>query len=93
MLPGQLDLFATVKPSTSALGVLIVEPSACGCCGANVAVLGSSCGPHFARRTCANCGAFRGWLPADALAFVNKQIDTAGRPRQPIVLRHSHEGA
>jgi hypothetical protein len=88
----QLDMFAGgTTPSTSPLGILVVEPDTCRC-GSNVAVIGSSSGPHSARRVCAICGPFRGWLPATSLAFVNKQIDIGGRPRQPIVLRHSHKG-
>jgi hypothetical protein len=87
----QLDMFGGTTPSTSPLGVLIVEPDACRC-GSNVAVVGSSGGPHFARRTCASCGAFRGWLSAGALAFVNDQIDhIGGRPAAPIVIRNQSE--
>jgi hypothetical protein len=39
---------------------------------------------------CGSCGKFVAWLPADALAGINEQIDhIGGRPAAPIILRRS----
>jgi hypothetical protein len=90
---GQLDLFSGgTTPSTSPHGLLVALPSAC-VCGAHEAVIGSSAGPHHARLVCAQCGKFLRWLPADALAGINEQIDhIGGRPSQPILVRCSTLG-
>jgi hypothetical protein len=88
----QPDLFGTVTPSTSALGLLVVLPQACGGCGSAVGVVGSSAGPHFARRTCANCGRFHSWMPATDFKFVAEVIDvTGGRPHEAIVVRRGQD--
>jgi hypothetical protein len=87
MLPGQLNLFETTPPSTSALGLLVTLPRACGC-GSTTGVVGSSAGPHHARLICAQCGKFVCWMPAADFNFIAAVIDVAGRPNGPIVVRH-----
>jgi hypothetical protein len=90
MLPGQLNLFETTTPSTSALGLLVTLPRACQC-GSTTGAVGSSAGPHHARVVCGQCGRFHSWLPATAIAGINEQIDhIGGRPSQPIILRDSN---
>jgi hypothetical protein len=87
MLSGQLDLFGTVTPSTSALGLLVTLPGACAC-GSTIGVVGSSAGPHIARRVCARCGKFHSWMPAADFNFIAEVIDvTGGRPHEAIVVR------
>ena len=88
MLTGQLNLFPTTTPSTSALGLLVVLTQACGC-GSTTGVVGSSAGPHIARRGCAQCGKFHSWMPAADFNFVAAVIDVSGRPSEPIVVRGS----
>jgi hypothetical protein len=92
MLPGQLNLFEpATAPSTSALGLLLVLPHACQC-GSTTGAIGSSAGPHIAKRICANCGRFHSWMSVADFNFIAEIIDLSGRPASPIVVRNSHEG-
>jgi hypothetical protein len=87
----QLALFPeSTTPSTSALGLLVVLPQACGGCGAATGVVGSSAGPHHARIVCGQCGKFLRWLPAADFNFIAEVIDLSGRPSAPIILRKSN---
>jgi hypothetical protein len=95
----QLDLFPSPSPpSSSALTAPssalspIIEfwvqmPRGCRACGSNVAIVGSSCGPHAARLTCTECGIHAGWMGAREVAFITKIATTFGRPTTPIVAR------
>jgi hypothetical protein len=76
----QLPLFVT-RPSTIAAITAIrldrdidrEKP----CCE-NIATIGSSTAMHAGRLTCSCCGAFRGWLPAAAIPFMNKVRNSIG---------------
>jgi hypothetical protein len=57
------------------------------CCGSNVAAIHPGRGPHAAELRCADCGAHRGWMPAEAHTFLNQMAARFGAPSEPIFLR------
>jgi hypothetical protein len=80
----QLDAFATEPCSSSLIGtkVWLDRPTdrEHGCCG-NVAIIGKAMS-----LTCTTCGAFRGWLSAEAATFIIETRARFGAP-ESIVLR------
>src|SRR5262245_21678214 len=46
-------------------------------------------GLHAAELRCATCAKFRGWMPRQALEFVDELTKKYGAPRTPIILRDS----
>ena len=81
----QPDLFGSTVGSTSLTGLEMVLPRACRC-GATLATIGSSAGPHHASLKC-GCGAHRGWVSYETHQFLTGIIDTFGRPDQPVTVR------
>ena len=80
----QLDAFATEPCSSSLIGtkVRLDRPTdrEHGCC-ANVAIIGKAMS-----MTCTTCGAFRGWLSAEAATFIIETRARFGAP-ESIVLK------
>jgi hypothetical protein len=80
----QLDAFATEPCSSSLIGtkIRLDRPTDCehGCCD-NVAIIGKAMS-----MTCTTCGAFRGWLSAEAATFIIETRARFGAP-ESIVLR------
>jgi hypothetical protein len=85
----QFDLFEVESQSSSAgplIGLRVkIQGGHCNC-GEELAVLGSSSGPHAAAILCA-CGAHRGWLGHEIANAIARVIKEFGRPDEPIVLR------
>jgi hypothetical protein len=61
------------------------------CCG-NVAIIRPGKGPHAAELRCESCSAHRGWLQAEALAFVESLTQRFGAPVEPLILRDTTIG-
>jgi hypothetical protein len=61
-------------------------------CHDNIAIIRPGRGPHAAELRCESCGAHRGWLRAEALAFVESLTQRFGAPAEPLVLRNSTIG-
>jgi len=61
------------------------------CCG-NIATIGAGKGPHVAELRCNVCGNHRGWLPREALNFLNSVTETFGNSAEPIILRDNSFG-
>src|SRR5437762_7415408 len=61
------------------------------CCG-NIATIGVGKEPHAAELRCSVCGNHRGWLPRQALDFLNSVAETFGNSAEPIVLRDDSFG-
>jgi hypothetical protein len=85
-MSAQLDMFSSTVGSTSLTGLEVVLPRPCRC-GATVATIGSSAGPHHARLECARCDGHRGWVSYETYQFLTSIIDEFGRPDQPIAVR------
>ena len=96
----QLDLFERrpVISSSSVLaalplahsrviGLRVQTPQGCRACGGNLAIIGSSAGPHAARLNCAECSMHAGWLGRREVDFITRISATFGRPLAPIILR------
>jgi hypothetical protein len=47
---------------------------------------------HAAELRCVGCGKFRGWMPREALTFLNEVTQRFGAPTAPLVLRDSSIG-
>ena len=60
-------------------------------CCENLATIHPGKGPHAAELKCSVCGQHRGWLPQEALDFVNTVAATIGA-QDPIVLRDNSIG-
>jgi hypothetical protein len=96
----QLDLFER-RPVISSSSVLAAPPlthsriiglrvqtsQGCRTCGSNLAIIGSSAGPHAARLTCAECSMHAGWLGRRKVDFIARIAATFGCPLTPIILR------
>src|SRR5262245_49146577 len=87
--PLQIDMFGTVMPSSSPIGLSVILPKPCSNCGSDAAIVGSSRGPHHASLLCDCCGGHRGWLPGVAFNFLCDVIDDFGRPTAPIEIRQN----
>jgi hypothetical protein len=61
-------------------------------CHNNVAAIYPGKAQHAAELRCADCGAHRGWLPQQALIFINQTAARFGAPSEPIILRDSTIG-
>jgi hypothetical protein len=87
--PFQIDMFGTVTPSSSPIGLSVILPKPCGNCGSAAAVVESSRGPHHASLLCDRCGGHRGWLSGTTYRFLSGVIENFGRPSEPIEIRHN----
>jgi len=80
----QLDAFATEPSSSCLIGVKVrlhrTTDREHGCCD-NVVIIGKA-----NSLTCTTCGAFRGWLSAEAATFIIETRARFGAP-ESIVLR------
>jgi hypothetical protein len=76
-------------PDNPVLGLKVVMPGSCPKCSNLLAIIGpgTSKGPHATSLTCARCSRHCGWLAKQETDFINKIINTFGRPTAPIVLR------
>jgi hypothetical protein len=87
----QLDPVAAPEgipdPNNSGLGLTVVMSGACPKCRNRLAVTGPNKEPHTASLTCTRCRHARGWLAKQETDFINKIVNTFGRPTAPIVLR------
>jgi hypothetical protein len=91
----QLDMFPpATSPSSSIVGLTVrlagrpVDPGHRRC--GDIVTLGSSKAMHAATMTCRSCGQFRGWLPRDAVAFINDVRAKFGAP-EIITIRNPLE--
>jgi hypothetical protein len=75
----QLDMFGTTTSPTSILGLTVEMPDVCNACGGRLAVIRSSCRPHFGRYTCAGR-----WISAATYRYLTTVVGTFGRPSKPI---------
>jgi hypothetical protein len=82
----QLTMFGSTVSSAAVIGLAVMLPRPC-CCGAVVATIGSSAGPHHARLQCAGCETHRGWLSRESYEFIAGVVEEFGRPEQPITVR------
>jgi hypothetical protein len=69
------------------LGLRVQTSQGCRTCGSNLAIVGSSAGPHAARLTCAKCSMHAGWLGRREVAFITRIATTFGCPLTPIIFR------
>ena len=74
-------------PDNPTLRLTVVMFGACPKCRNRLAVIGSGKQPNTASLTCTRCRHARGWLAKQEIDFINKIINTFGRPVAPIVLR------
>src|SRR5262245_21999067 len=79
-------LFAgiTTASSTSILDLTVELPDVCETCGASLATIGSSGGPHYGRYLCAGCRAHRRWMSRTTYRFLTQTVGRFGRPHEPI---------
>ncbi len=87
----QLEMFGSTiaTPSSSPVGLAVILSKLCGNCGSDIATIGSSTGPHYARLNCECCGGHRGWLSGATYRFLSDVIENFGRPNEPIEIRHN----
>jgi hypothetical protein len=77
----QLDLFEPTSSLSSSplIGQYIRLDRICSC-GSDIAVIGSACGMHAGRLSCANCGRFAGWLPQATARWLINVVTRFGAP-------------
>jgi hypothetical protein len=61
-------------------------------CHQNIAVIRPGKPPHAAALHCETCGAFRGWLRAEALTFIETLARQFSAPIEPLILRDTTIG-
>jgi hypothetical protein len=61
-------------------------------CCENLAFIREGKAQHAAELRCSECGRHRGWLPHEALDFINETVARVGAPSTPIILRDSTIG-
>jgi hypothetical protein len=84
----QIDLLNTAPaadPSDLLLGLEVKLPDKCPSCEGAVALIGTGSGPHKAALRC-GCGKHRGWVSNVSYAFLQKIVETFGRPTTPIAI-------
>ena len=69
------------------IGLRVQTSQGCRACGSNLAIIGSSAGPHAARLNCAECSMHAGWLGRREVGFITRIVATFGCPLTPIILR------
>jgi hypothetical protein len=69
------------------IGLRVQTPQGCRACGGNLAIIGSSAGPHAARLNCAECSMHAGWLGRREVDFITRIVATFGCPLTPIILQ------
>jgi hypothetical protein len=89
--PFQIDMFSSTiaTPLSSPVGLAVILPKLCGSCGSDIATIGSSAGPHYARLKCECCGGHRGWLSGTTFKFLSDVIENFGRPNKAIEIRRN----
>ena len=79
---GQPDLFrgpSATPSSTTVVGLVIKRVHApCRRCEAVHFIIGSSAAMHHARLTCAECGAFNGWMSKGEFEYVGMTVAKIG---------------
>jgi hypothetical protein len=88
----QVDLFDTTPSSDQPdllLGLEVKLPDKCPSCERHVALIEPGRGPHKAALRCV-CGRHRGWVSNASFAFLQKIVETFGRPDTPIAI---HRGS
>jgi hypothetical protein len=87
----QIDLFSTAPPAESDLliGLEVKLPDKCSSCERKVALVGPGRAMHKAALHC-RCGKHRGWVSNVSYAFLQKIVETFGRPDTPIAI---HRGS
>jgi hypothetical protein len=83
--------FAHAQPSPMRVRLARTVDRAKPCCS-NIAIVGPGKAQHAAELRCESCGAFRGWLPREALEFITATAERFGAPLEPITLRDSTIG-
>jgi hypothetical protein len=89
--PFQIDIFGSTIAtlSSSPIGLAVILPKLCGNCGSDIATIGSSAGPYYARLNCECCGGHRGWLSGATYLFISDVITNFGRPTESIEIRRN----
>jgi hypothetical protein len=86
--PAQNNLFDTMAPPAESdllLGLEVKLSDKCPSCERAVALIGPGSGPHKAALRC-GCGKHRGWVSSTSFAFLQKIVETFGRPTTPIAI-------
>jgi hypothetical protein len=84
----QPNLFDTAPPAEASdllIGLEVKLPDKCRYERA-VALIGPGSGPHKAALRC-GCGKHRGWVSNASFAFLQKIVETFGRPTTPIAIQ------
>jgi len=91
----QRDLFlgpSNTPTSTGIVGLIVRTPERpCRTCGAVHFIIGSSAAMHCARLTCAECGAFAGWMSKGNYRYACMSVDKFGRPTEAITVCKSEK--
>ena len=91
-----IDLFdmTPAAPPSPTPGIVVRLARSCDpcCCGSDLARIAPGTATHAAELRCASCDAHRGWLPKQALNFINETTRRYGAPAEPITLRDRHIG-
>jgi hypothetical protein len=85
----QIDLFGTPPPAETSDLLLDLEvklPDKCPICERKNALIGPGVGMHKAALRCV-CGRHRGWVSNASFAFLQKIVETFGRPETPIAIQ------
>lgn len=88
----QTDLFgvaSTAKPSDLLLGLEVKLPDKCPSCERKIALIGPGVAMHKAALRCV-CGRHRGWVSNTSFSFLQRIVETFGRPDTPIAI---HRGS
>jgi hypothetical protein len=62
------------------------------CCTDTAKIIEKTSGVHAAELRCSGCDQHRGWLPREALDFINFWTERYGAPAEPMPLRDSMIG-
>src|SRR5262245_57506003 len=88
--PSSLPSSSAPSSALPIVGQRVRLPKPCPHCSSNIAVIGSSAGPHLHRLTCAACGRFCQWLGRREAEFIAAVSARFGCP-SAIVLRTREE--
>jgi hypothetical protein len=83
------DTAPSAETSDLLLGIEVKLPDKCPSCERTVALIEPGRGPHKAALRCV-CGRHRGWVSSVSFAFVQKIVETFGRPETLIAI---HRGS
>ena len=85
----QSDLFApsSTMASTGIVGLIVkLAHRSCRACAATHFIIGSSKAMHCARLSCAECGAFSGWMSRGDFTFARMTVERYGSPTTAFVV-------